>query len=129
MVDGRLVNLPFDVGDLVSFESIQLHRFIARPSEGDYAIGEKINALNPFVHRSLQELFDNIRTGMKSLGLEEIKEILRVEVKKTILHAHHVHLGTNEFNPLEVEKSLDSVSPREQKFKEDITQDLNGKFK
>jgi len=76
-------------------------------------------------HR-LQELFGHIRTGMKSLGLEEIKEILRVEVKKSILHAHHVHLGTNEFNPLEVEKSLDSVSSREQKFKEDITQDLNG---
>ena len=63
---------------------------------------------------------------MKSLGLEEIKEILRVEVKKSILHAHHVHLGTNEFNSLEVEKSLDSVSSREQKFKEDIAQDLNG---
>ena len=76
-------------------------------------------------HR-LQELFGHIRTGMKSLGLEEIKEILRVEVKKSILHAHHVHLGTNEFNPLEVEKSLDSVSSREQKFKEDFTQDLNG---
>ena len=74
----------------------------------------------------LQELFDNIRTGMKSLGLEEIKEILRVEVKKSILHAHHVHLGTNEFNSLKVEKSLDSVSLREQKFKEDIAQDLNG---
>ena len=74
----------------------------------------------------LQKLFDNIRTGMKSLGLEEIKEILRVEVKKSILHAHHVHLGTNEFNSLEVEKSLDSVSSREQKFKEDIAQDLNG---
>ena len=63
---------------------------------------------------------------MKSLGLEEIKEILRVEVKKSILHAQHVHLGTNEFNSLEVEKSLDSVSSREQKFKEDIAQDLNG---
>ena len=63
---------------------------------------------------------------MKSLGLEEIKEILRVEVKKSILHTHHVHLGTNEFNSLEVEKSLDSVSLREQKFKEDIAQDLNG---
>ena len=47
----------------------------------------------------LQELFGEIRTGMESLGLEEIKEILRLEVRKQILHAHHVHLDTNEFNP------------------------------
>lgn len=74
----------------------------------------------------LQELFGEIRTGMESLGLEEIKEILRLEVRKQILHAHHVHLDTNEFNPLEVEKSLDSVSSREQKFKDNIFENLNG---
>ena len=74
----------------------------------------------------LQELFGEIRTGMESLGLEEIKEILRLEVRKQILHAHHVHLDTNEFNPIEVEKSLDSVSSREQKFKDNIFENLNG---
>ena len=74
----------------------------------------------------LQELFGEIRTGMESLCLEEIKEILRLEVRKQILHAHHVHLDTNEFNPLEVEKSLDSVSSREQKFKDNIFENLNG---
>ena len=47
-------------------------------------------------------------------------------MKKSILHAHHVHLGTNEFNSLKVENSLDSVSLRDQKFKEDIAQNLNG---
>ena len=74
----------------------------------------------------LQELFGEIRTGMKSLGLEEIKEILRVEVRKSILHAHHVHLGTNEFNPEKVEQSLESVSSREQEFKGDIFENLKG---
>ena len=51
------------------------------------------------IKNRLQELFGEIRTGMESLGLEEIKEILRLEVRKQILHAHHVHLDTNEFNP------------------------------
>ena len=73
----------------------------------------------------LQELFGEIRTGMKSLGIEEIKDILRIEVNKQILHAHHVHLGTNEFNPEEVKKSLENVSSREEVFKENISEDLN----
>ena len=37
----------------------------------------------------LQELFGEIRTGMESIGLEEIKGILREEVRKQILHEHH----------------------------------------
>ena len=57
----------------------------------------------------LQELFGEIRTGMESLVLEEIKEILRLEVRKQILHAHHVHLDTNEFNPHEVKRSLKNI--------------------
>ena len=50
------------------------------------------------IKNRLQELFGEIRTGMESLGSEEIKEILRLEVRKQILHAHHVHLDTNELS-------------------------------
>ena len=39
------------------------------------------------------DLFADIRMGMKSLTLEEIKEILRVEIRKQILRVHHVMKG------------------------------------
>ena len=48
------------------------------------------------LNRITTELFAEIRTGMRSLTLEEIKEILRVEIRKQILWAHHVNEGTSE---------------------------------
>ncbi len=42
------------------------------------------------------ELFAEIRAGMKSLTIEDIKKILRVEIRKQILWAHHVDEGTSE---------------------------------
>jgi len=73
-----------------------------------------------------EQLFNDIRKGMNTLTLEDIKEILKVEVRKSILHSHHVHLGTNPFNPEEREESLESVSLREVKFKHEIYEDLLG---
>ena len=35
---------------------------------------------------------------MRSLTIADIKEILRIEIRKSILHSHHVHPGTNEFS-------------------------------
>ena len=54
-------------------------------------------------------LYQEIRQGMKSLEIEDIKEILRIEIRKQILHAHHVNLGTNKWDDSGVEKSLDSI--------------------
>ena len=45
------------------------------------------------LNRITTELFADIRMGMKSLTLEEIKEILRVEIRKKILRVHHVMKG------------------------------------
>ena len=44
---------------------------------------------------------------MKKLTLEDVKEILRVEVRKSILHSKQVHLGTNKYDPEKVEDSLE----------------------
>ena len=44
------------------------------------------------------QIFHEVRSGMKFLELEDMKLILRTEVKKSIDHSHHVHIGTNEFN-------------------------------
>jgi len=71
-----------------------------------------------------KELFQDIRMGMKKLTLEDVREILKVEVRKSILHSHRVHLGTNKFDPNKLEQSLVSVSSREEKMKQELAQDL-----
>ena len=71
-----------------------------------------------------EQLFNDIRKGMKTLSLEDIKEILKVEVRKSILHSNHVYLETNKYDPKKVEDSLVSVSSREKKMKEKLSQDL-----
>ena len=45
------------------------------------------------LNRIKTKLFADIRMGMKSLTVEEIKEILRVEIRKQILRVHHVMKG------------------------------------
>ena len=71
-----------------------------------------------------EQLFSDIRKGMKTLSLEDIKEILKVEVRKSILHSHRVRLGTNKYDPKKVEDSLVSVSSREEKMKQKLKDDL-----
>ena len=38
-------------------------------------------------------LFTEIREGMNTLSLDDIKEILRIEVRKQIKHTQHYYLG------------------------------------
>ena len=69
-------------------------------------------------------LYQEIRQGMKSLEIEDIKEILRIEIRKQILHAHHVDLGTNKWDDSGVEKSLDSIQKKETNIKDVLKSDL-----
>ena len=61
---------------------------------------------------------------MKELTLEDIKEILRIEIRKQILHAHHVNLGTNKFSETRKQMSLDSVNQREMFFLDTLKNDI-----
>ena len=38
----------------------------------------------------VQGIYSDIRNGMKDLNLEDIKEILRIEVRKSILFSHQI---------------------------------------
>jgi integrase len=67
------------------------------------------------------ELFEEIRGGMRDLTLEDIKEILRFEVRKQIRYAHHVDLGTNQYDLLKKTKSLKQVTAQEEQYLEKIT--------
>ena len=60
---------------------------------------------------------------MKSLTLEEIKEILRVEIRKQILWAHHVNEGTSEHDIHNRMNSLSSVSDQEHSLMKKIAND------
>ena len=66
------------------------------------------------------KLFTEIRKGMKTLSLEDIKEILRIEVRKQIKHTQHYYLGTNVFDEEQTIQSLEIVSSRETKMKEEL---------
>ncbi len=76
------------------------------------------------LNRTLSKLYDQIRQGMKELTLEDIKEILRIEIRKQILHAHHVNLGTNKFSETRKQMSLDSVNQREMFFMDTLKNDM-----
>ena len=72
----------------------------------------------------IAQLFNDIRKGMNTLTLEDVREILKVEVRKSIKHSHRVHLGTNKYDPEKVESSLNFVSSREEKMKQKLKDDL-----
>ena len=76
-----------------------------------------------FLKSLVKNLYNEIRMG-KNLSLEDVKEILKVEVRKSILHSHRVHLGTNKYDPEMMEDSLKSVSTREEKMKQKLKDDL-----
>ena len=51
-----------------------------------------------FLKSLVVHLFNDIRMG-KSLSLDDVKEILKVEVRKSILHGNHIYLETNKYDP------------------------------
>ena len=61
---------------------------------GNKVISKKISQ---YLNQHTKYLYNNIRMG-KNLTIVEIKEILKVEVRKQFAHAKHYYLGTNEFD-------------------------------
>jgi len=72
-----------------------------------------------------QRLYEQVRSGeMKELTVTDIKEILRVEVRKSILHVHHVEEGTNLFVESKILQSVTRISEQEEKFNQRLQTDL-----
>ena len=70
--------------------------------------------LSLLLKRIVQQLYSDIRSGMEKLTLEDIKEILRIEVRKSILHSGHVSEGHNEiYDSMRKVESLEKVYSRE----------------
>ena len=76
------------------------------------------------LRKRTDEIFSEIREGMKSLTIEDIKEILRIEVRKQIEHSKHVFLGTNKHNEISKLESLKSVSTKEMNLRKNLADNL-----
>ena len=87
-------------------------------------IRSRSNKICRRLNKIVSEIYDQVRTGMKKLDIEDIKEILRIEIRKQILHAHHVDLGTNKWDESKKMMSLDSVKQRELLFRDTLKNDL-----
>ena len=51
-----------------------------------------IHFVSIFFKSFTKELFNDIRMGMRKLSVDDVREILKVEVRKSILHSHQVNL-------------------------------------
>ena len=66
-----------------------------------------------------QHLFREFRQGkMKDITLEDVKNILRIEVRKSLLHIHHYELGTNVFSKDKLNESMLRVDKEEGKLRD-----------
>jgi len=74
----------------------------------------------------VQQLYSDIRSGMKKLTLEDIKEILRIEVRKSILYSHQVSEETNKHSESGFIKGLEYILDLEKKLQQKVNNDLGG---
>ena len=72
----------------------------------------------------VQQLYSDIRTGMKNLTLEDIKEILRIEVRKSILYSHQVSEESDKHSERGSHKSIGYVLDLETQLKQKIESNL-----
>ena len=68
-----------------------------------------------------QFIFREVREGkMKDITLEDVKNILRVEVRKSLLHIHHYELGTNIYDEDKLNESISKIDNEEEKIKDGL---------
>ena len=74
-----------------------------------------------------QFIFREVREGkMKDITLEDVKNILRVEVRKSLLHIHHYEFGTNVFSKDKLNESMLRVGKEEEKLRDKLENDYKG---
>ncbi|SVD64239.1 uncharacterized protein METZ01_LOCUS417093, partial [marine metagenome] len=79
------------------------------------------------LHNISQHLFREVREGkMKNITLEDVKNILRIEVRKSLLHIHHYELGTNVFSKDKLNESMLRVDKEEEKLRDKLENDYKG---
>ena len=74
-----------------------------------------------------QFIFREIREGyMKDITLEDVKNILRVEVRKSLLHIHHYEYGTNVYDEKKLNESISKIDMDEEKLRDRLEKNYRG---
>ena len=74
-----------------------------------------------------KNLFDELRLDpMKKITLEDVKEILRIEVRKSLLHIHHYQYGTNVFDEDKLNESISKSDKEEERLRDKLQKDYKG---
>ena len=74
-----------------------------------------------------QFIFREVREGyMKDITLEDVKNILRIEVRKSLLHIHHYEYGTNVYDDNKLNESISRVYEDEERLRDRLQKDYRG---
>ena len=74
-----------------------------------------------------QNIFEELRIGsMKDITLDDVKDILRIEVRKSLLHIHHYQYGTNVFDEVKLNESILKVDKEEERLRDKLQKDYKG---
>ena len=82
--------------------------------------------LSTVLQHLVQEIYSTIRSGMRDLTLDDIKEILRVEVRKSILYSQQINEQTNKHTDSGMMTGLQYVMDLEKKIQNRVDTDLKG---
>ena len=76
-----------------------------------------------------QFIFREVREGkMKNITLKAVKEILQIEVRKSLLHIHHYKYGTNVFSKDKLNKIISRSMKEEERLRDKLEKDYKGTF-
>ena len=74
-----------------------------------------------------QFIFREVREGhMKDITLEDVKNILRIEVRKSLMHIHHYEYGTNVYDDNKLKESVSRIDDNEEKLRDRLEKDYRG---
>ena len=74
-----------------------------------------------------QFIFREVREGyMKDITLVDVKNILRIEVRKSLMHIHHYEYGTNVYDDKKLNKSISRIDDNEEKLRDRLEKDYRG---
>ena len=111
--------IPKDLRDILGKPQIRISL-----KNSDYCYSKNVAHTLYFL---TQTIFDEFRIGkMKDITLEDVKEILRVEVRKSLLHVHHYELGTNVWDEDKLKESISRIDDNEEKLRERLKKDYKG---
>jgi integrase len=111
--------IPKDLRDILGKSVIRISL-----KNSDYCCSKNVAHTLYFL---TQTIFKEFRIGkMKDITLEDVKDILRIEVKKSLLHIHHYEYGTNVFDEEKLNESISKADKDEEKLRDKLQKDYRG---